>query len=198
MTMRFLSLGLAAAASVLAIASTASSAAAPVAPTNLHAFLLRADETGSVDFHRTPSFAWDPFPAAVSYQFQLSTSDTFRENAIVYNTNSLTTPVAAPSLVLPWITGSPHSLYARVRATTNAGDVTPWTDWGFDVVAPAAPKPLTSDPGLLRWTPVEGATGYQVWLVDVPQGGKVGLRKVTVHTNVLDEREFYTFHQSQK
>jgi hypothetical protein len=134
----------------------------------------------------------------VGYQFQLSMSDTFRENAIFYNTNGLTTPVAAPSLVLPWITGSPHSLYARVRATTNGGDVTPWTEWGFDVVAPAPPKPLASDPGLLRWTPVEGATGYQVWLIDVPQGGTPGLRKISVHTNVLDEREFYTFHQNQK
>ena len=29
---------------------------------------------------------------------------------------TLTSPVAAPNLTLPWITGSPHALYARVRA----------------------------------------------------------------------------------
>ena len=30
-------------------------------------------------------------------------------------------------------------------------------------------QPLPSYPGLLRWTPVDGAVGYQVWLVDVPK-----------------------------
>ncbi|MDX6486126.1 MAG: hypothetical protein QOF43_1279, partial [Gaiellaceae bacterium] len=41
------------------------------------------------------------------------------------------------------------------------------------------------------WTPVEGADGYQVWLVDA---NKVE----SVRTNVLDEREFYTFHQGSQ
>ena len=70
-------------------------------------------------FHRTPSFAWNPVPGARSYQFQLSTSNTFRDNGIVYSDSSLTTPVAAPSITLPWITGSPHALYARVRARSR-------------------------------------------------------------------------------
>ena len=29
------------------------------------------------------------------------------------------------------------------------------------------PKPLPAAPGLLRWAPVEGADGYQVWFVDI-------------------------------
>ncbi|MDX6471723.1 MAG: hypothetical protein QOK22_539 [Gaiellaceae bacterium] len=181
-------------------ATSASSSATAGGPTGLHGFMLRADEPQTDAFHRTPAFAWDPFPGAVGYQFQLSMSSTFRENAVFFNTNTLTTPVAAPSLVLPWITGSPHSLYARVRATLSNGDVTPWSDdYGFDVVPPTTPPTpmLPSEPGLLRWTPVEGATGYQVWLVDVPKKGQPsGLGKETVRTNVLDEREFYTFHQS--
>lgn len=183
--------------SLAAVLSSASSAA-PTAPGGLHGFMLRADEPATDTFHRTPSFAWDQFPAAKGYQFQLSTSSTFRQNAIVYNTNTLTTPVVAPSLALPWITGSPHSLYARVRATLNTGDVTPWSDdYGFDVVAPNPATPLTSDPGLLRWTPVEGATSYQVWLVDVPKNGQgPGRSKEHTKSNVLDERELYTFHQS--
>ena len=53
----------------------------------------------------------------------------------------------------------------------------------------AAPTPLPSYPGVLRWTPTEGADGYEVWLIDI---GKIEY----VRTNVLDEREFYTFHQS--
>ena len=50
----------------------------------------------------------------------------------------------------------PHSLYARVRAITPAG-ATPWSaNYGFDMVAPAAPSPLPSYPGVIRWTPLEG------------------------------------------
>ena len=56
---------------------------------------------------------------------------------------------------------------------------------------PAPPSPLPSYPGLIRWTPIPGADAYEVWLVDT---GKVEY----VRTNVLDERDFYTFHQSQQ
>jgi hypothetical protein len=180
---------------------TTSSVAATSAPTGLHAFLLRADEPSRSEFHRTPSFAWDPYPAAKGYQFQLSMSGSFRENAIFYNSNTLTTPVIAPAIVLPWITGSPHSLYARVRATLSDGSVTPWTDeYGFDVVAPDPPRPLPlggGDAGLLRWTPTEGATSYQVWFVDAPLRSSP-YRIVSTHTNVADERDFYTFHPAKK
>jgi hypothetical protein len=179
-------------ATILAVVVLCGSAqAATGAPAGLHGFLLRADEPATATFHRTPSFAWNPVAGATGYQFQISTSSSFRDNGIVYNTNSVTTPVAAPPIILPWITGSPHALYARVRATT-ATDVTPWSStFGFDVIPPPPPTPLPSKPALLRWTPVDGASGYQVWLVDV-----LGGKKETVRTNVLDEREFYTFHQS--
>src|SRR5438132_12957624 len=102
---------------VAAFAATAhASEAAVTPPSGLHGFLLRADEAPATTFHRTPSFAWDPVPGARSYQFQLSTSDTFRDNGILYSDALLQTPVAAPPLTLPWITGTPHALYARVRA----------------------------------------------------------------------------------
>jgi hypothetical protein len=174
-------------ASVTLVAGASSADVAP--PTGLHGFLLRADEPTTTDFHRTPSFAWDPVPGAVTYQFQLSTSDTFRDNATLYDDRKLTSPVAAPPLTLPWITGSPHALYARVRAILDT-TTTQWSgSYGFDVTPPPPPTPLPSYPGLLRWTPIEGAEGYQVWLIDT---GKMEV----VRTNVLDEREFYTFHQS--
>jgi hypothetical protein len=190
MTMRVARL--AALLAVAVLVGTAHAATAGVGtPTGLHAFLLRADEPVATTFHRTPSFAWNPVPGATGYQFQISTSSTFRDNGIVYDANNLTTPVAAPPLILPWITGSPFALYARVRATTADG-VSVWSvAFGFSVVPPAPPTPLQSDPGLLRWTPIEGADSYQIWLLDV-----LGGKKETVHTNVLDEREFYTFHQS--
>ncbi|HLY94544.1 MAG TPA: hypothetical protein VKP14_06830 [Gaiellaceae bacterium] len=173
---------------VLVLAITAGTARSEtVGPTGLHAFMLRADEPLRTSFSRTPSFAWNPVPGALHYEFQLSLSTTFRDNSVIYADLNATTPVEAPSLTLPWITGSPHSLYARVRAVTLHG-ATPWSArFGFDMVPPTPPAPLPSYPGLLRWTPVEGALAYQVWLVDVH---KFELST----TNTLDEREFYTFH----
>src|SRR2546423_8588289 len=177
--------------SLLALAP-ASGAATPVrgaAPAPLHGFLLRADEPVEDSFSRTPSFAWDPVAGAVRYQFQLATSSSFRESGLVYTAANLTTPVAAPTVTLPWITGSPHALFARVRAVKHSSS-TPWSaPSGFDMEPSAAPKPLPSEPGLLRWTPIEGADGYQVWFIDIP-------KIEVVFTNVRDEREFYTFHRS--
>lgn len=176
-------------AAVLALAATAGTARSDTgAPTGLHAFLLRADEPARTSFSRTPAFAWAPVPGASHYEFQLSLSSTFRDNGVIYAEGNVPTPVLAPDLTLPWITGNPHSLYARVRAVTPNG-ATPWSDaYGFDMVPPAPPTPLPSYPGLLRWTPIEGATAYQVWLVDAK-------KMEIVSTNVLDEREFYTFHE---
>jgi hypothetical protein len=178
----------------LAAGATGSSSAADAVPTGLHGFLLRADEPSRTAYARTPAFAWDPFPGATQYEFQLSMSSTFRQNGLVYEASNLASPVAAPSLTLPWITGSPHSLYARVRAILSDQSTTQWSDsFGFDMVPPPPPRPMPSSAGVLRWAPVDGADGYEVWLIDV-NGGK----KVNVFTNVLDEREFYTFHQSAK
>ena len=174
---------------LLAPAGEAATAVRGAPPTALHGFLLRADEPVRNSFPRTPSFAWNPAPGALRYQFQLATSSSFRESGIVYSTTGLATPVAAPTVMLPWITGNPHALFARVRGIT-ASSTTPWSaSFGFDMEPGAAPKPLPSYPGLLRWTPIEGADGYEVWFVDMP-------KIETVFTNVLDERELYTFHRT--
>jgi hypothetical protein len=174
----------------------AAEAATPVrgaAPKSLHGFLLRADEPVDNSFTRTPSFAWNPVPGAIRYQFQLATSSSFRESGLVYSTSGLSSPVVAPTVMLPWITGNPHALFARVRGIT-ASATTPWSDaFGFDMSPGPAPKPLPSEPGLLRWSPIEGADGYQVWFVDINNPTP---KMETVYTNVLDEREFYTFHRT--
>ncbi len=178
-------------AALLSLASPALAAthATVAAPTGLHAFLLRVDEPPTQVFSRTPSFAWNPVPGAVHYEFQLSTSGSFQDSGTIFDDATLTSPVVAPALTLPWITGTPHALYARVRAVLD----TTSTDWsnsfGFDMQPPAPPTPLPSYPGLLRWTPVDGAVGYEVWFVDIP-------KVIEVTTNVADEREFYTFHQA--
>lgn len=164
------------------------SAAAVRAPHGLHGFLLRADEPHVTSFPRTPSFAWTPVAGALRYEFQLATSNAFRDNGILYDNRTLLTPVEAPPLTLPWITGSPHALYARVRALFGGGGASPWSAlFGFDITPPPPPTPEASYPGLLRWTPVDGAGAYEVWFVDIG-------RFRVVRTNVLDERDFYNFH----
>ena len=180
----------------LLLLAPAAEAAKPVrgaAPASLHGFLLRADEPAGNSFPRTPSFAWNPVPGATRYQFQLATSSSFRESGLVYSTSGLTTPVVAPTVMLPWITGNPHALFARVRGIT-ASATTAWSaPFGFDMEPGPAPKPLPSEPGLLRWSPTEGADGYQVWFIDINNPTP---KMETVFTNVLDEREFYTFHRT--
>jgi hypothetical protein len=176
----------------LVLAGAAEARTRPVAgaaPHGLKAFVLRADEPVDHSFSRTPSFAWKPVRGAVRYEFQLSTSSAFRENGIVYQTSDLASPAAVIPMSLPWITGNPYSLYARVRAVLTR-TITPWSaPFGFNMRWEAVPKPIQTFPGLLRWTPVEGALAYDVWFLDV--------RKIVrVATNVVDEREYYTFHQT--
>jgi hypothetical protein len=168
------------------------------APDGLRAFLLRADEPETHEYSRTPSFAWKPVARTVRYEFQLSTSDTFRDGGVVYRNTKLKTPVLSVPISLPWITGKQgakktYALYARVRAVTQTG-TTPWTnDYGFDMrwAGRGIPEPMSSFPGLLRWTPIPGATAYQVWFTE---RGK----RITTLTNVADERDFYTFHTAPK
>jgi len=168
----------------LAAGSLAGASAALRSPTGLHGFMLTANESSST-FHQTPSFAWNPAAGAVRYELQISQSRTFQDNGVYYDNKKLLTPVAAPSISLPWITGNPHSLYARVRAILPGGGTSPWSlDYGFDVVPPAPPVSLSSYNGLLRWSPVQGATDYDVWLVDAH-------RIESVNTNVFDLREYF-------
>ena len=105
-------------------------------------------------------------------------------------TDRLRTPTIAVDLALPWITGSPYALYAHVRAITKAGP-TPWgKPFGFNVRWATIPRDLDSPyAGLVRWSPVEGATSYQVWL----HGAKSTFETTT---NVADARDLYTFHQT--
>ncbi len=170
----------------------AAQSATPAAPTGLRAFLLRTDEPVLDTFPRTPSFAWTPYDRAKSYDFEVATSKSFDDSAIVWSTDSRKAPLQVPAIAipvaLPWMTGSPYGLYAHVRAHTRTG-ITKWSaPFGFNMRWNALPQQLLpAIPGLVRWKPVEGATSYEVWFVDV---GKV----ITTATNVADEREYYSFH----
>ena len=170
------------------------------APKNLRGFLLRPDESVTHTFSRTPAFAWAPVRAARCYQFELATTRTFTENSLVWtnvdygvgssascNAKSLRVPAASIDVALPWFTGQPSALYAHVRAITSSG-VSGWsTPFAFDMRWNNVPETMTAQPGLMRWTPVGGATGYDVWLTDV---GHI----FSTTTNVADQREYYTLH----
>jgi hypothetical protein len=178
---------------VVPASAPARQAALPNAPTGLKAFLLNFDESPSRNFSRTPSFAWHPLERALSYEFQLATSSRFRENSVVWSATGLKTPATSVPIALPWVTGKPYSLFARVRAKTQLG-TTHWSSsFGFNVRWTQIPAPLPAPNGLLRWTPIDGATGYQIWEVNI--GG--GATKVhSVATNVTDMRDWFTFHQT--
>jgi len=98
-------------------------------------------------------------------------------------------PAVSLNLVLPWFTGKPYALYAHVRAVTTSG-ASRWSKpFGFNMRWEDVPVPLAAKPGLVRWTPVEGATAYDVWYPE-DYVNKV----VRTHTNVADQRDLYTFH----
>jgi len=171
---------------VLAVAtgSAAARGDASSAPANLHAFLLRVDEPVAHTYPRTPAFAWEGVRGATSYEFQLSTSRAFTDATIVWKDSALATPTAAIDLQLPWMTGEPYALWAHVRAVVD-GHTTAWGNpFGFNMRWETVPRQLPSPMGLVRWTPVDGATGYEVWFP--------GIRKhFSTVTNVADEREFF-------
>jgi hypothetical protein len=102
-------------------------------------------------------------------------------------------PAVSINLVLPWFTGQPYALYAHVRSVTTQG-ASKWSrPFGFNMRWEDTPVPLPSKPGLVRWTPIEGATGYEVWYGGRGPTGFLN-KIVQMHTNVADQRDLYTFH----
>ena len=167
--------------------SQAAGTAALAAPLDVRGFVLTADEPSADTFTRTPAFAWKPVAGAKRYEFQLASARTFASGAVLAR-KSTVSPAVALSFALPWISGTPYSLYARARAIAPNGTVGPWSDsFGFNMRWQDKPTPLAAPSGLVRWTPVEGATGYDVWYLDAK-------RIFRTQTNVADEREYYTFH----
>ena len=187
-----LALVAACAATLLSGSALAQSQRSLSGPADLKPFLLRASEPASHDFPRTPSFSWAPVRGAMSYSFQLSKTPNFQDGTIFWASSALKGPAVAIPLTLPWMTGDPYAVYARVRAVTRAG-VTGWSSaYGFNLTwqgEEGVPKQITSPTyqGLSRWTAVEGATSYQVWFTDIN-------RVVESRVNAVDEREFYAFH----
>jgi hypothetical protein len=165
----------------------------PGRPSSLKAFLLRAGEPAAHEFPRTPSFSWRPVRGAIRYEFQLSKSPGFGDASIFWRATGVRGPAVAVPLQLPWMTGSPYAAYARVRAVTSSG-VGAWSKpFGFNIRWKQLPRMLPGVPGLSRWTPVEGATSYEVWFTRIGPGAG-WTKKVATRTTAVDHREAYTFH----
>jgi hypothetical protein len=159
------------------------------APARLHAFVLRADEPVKRDhtYAQMPAFAWTPVTGASRYELQLSTNASFGGGAVFVDRRDLKAPATSVDVQVPWMTGHPYAFWARVRAV-GAGDVSRWSaPFGFNTEWQQLPRKLPAPAGLVRWTPVEGATAYDVWFENTPKG--------TVHvrslTNVADTREYW-------
>jgi hypothetical protein len=177
---------------VIPASAPARQTARPKAPTGLKAFLLSYGELPSRNFQRTPSFAWKPLRRALSYEFELATARDFRQNSILWSTAALKVPATSVPIALPWVTGKPYGLFARVRARTQRGTTNWSSSFGFNVRWTQIPAQLPAPNGLLRWTPIVGATEYEVWAVNI---GGDGTKLHLVRTNVTDMRDWFTFHQ---
>jgi hypothetical protein len=169
--------------------------AASAAPTGLHAFLLRPDETPLRYYPRTPSFGWTPVAArGGTYTFELATSRGFSDASVLFTYTKLGIPALAVPHQLPWMTGLPYALWAHVRwESANGKAVTPWSQpFGFNMRWEDTdyPQQLPAPAGLVRWKPIEGATRYEVLFPDIRPA-----ESFQTTTNVADEREFYTLHQ---
>jgi hypothetical protein len=188
----------AAALALIVVANAASTARFnPVAtgvPSDLRAFLLRADEPIEHSYSRTPSFAWKPSTEAGGhYQFEIATSKSFEDGSLVFKDMNVQLPAETVPRQLPWMTGSPYALWAHVRWVSPSGkSATHWSlAFGFNMQwsANQVPTQLPAPEGLVRWAPIDGATAYEVLYPDL-----VPAISFQTTTNVADEREFFTFH----
>jgi hypothetical protein len=165
-------------------------------PSALHAFLLRSDEPVAHVYPRTPSFAWTPSPQRGGhYQFELATSPRFQDGSIVFKDTKVLIPAETISRQLPWMVGQPYALWAHVRWVSDNGmSATLWSKpFGFNMrwLDQDVPQQWPAPEGLIRWKPVQGATGYEVLYVDIRPS-----KSFQTTTNVADEREFYPFHSN--
>lgn len=174
-------------------ASSAVSVKVPRAPANLRPFVFRADEPVKADhtYSQMPAFAWSAVRGAEHYELQIATSRAFVSSTSLYDDAALTVPVASVQLQVPWMTGKPYALWARVRDISK-GHTSAWSSaFGFNTGWEQVPQQETAPAGLIRWAPVDGATGYEVWYLNVPDNYNTHF---TTLTNVADEREYWTFH----
>jgi hypothetical protein len=182
-------------ATLVVASSAAGSTESLRAPAGLHAFQYVTDEGIKPDhtYAEMPAFAWTPTKGARNYEIQLATSRLFSDATLLYD-KPTSAPVASVQLQVPWMTGNPYALWVRVRSSSGTR-TSPWsTPFGFNTQWQNVPERRASPDGLIRWSPVAGATQYEVLYLGVPGGYNV---RFTTLTNVADEREWWSFHEDR-
>jgi hypothetical protein len=135
--------------------------------------------------YEEPSFSWTPIPGASSYEIQVSTLPSYPDNAIILDQRGLVGTQFTATNFFPNHT----TLYWRLRAIDADGDAGAWNDGqpfteSFDLLTPTIQNlhvydangnsvdgAATSNP-ILRWSPVPGASEYQITLTTwSPSGG---------------------------
>ena len=159
-------------------------------PTGLHAFLLRADEpvAGHVPAHAV-------LRVVARTTAQRATTSSSRRARRSTTGRSSGRPARARSrsgsrrstipIALPWMTGHPYALYARVRAQPRAA-TTRWSaPFGFNMRWTAAPEQLAP-------TFPASSAGRRSRARPPTRSGSVDARQDhRTTTNVADEREYY-------
>ena len=95
--------------------------------------------------------------------------------------------------------GSPARRCTGTFARSAADGVSQWSATGrFNMRwTTGVPQQLPSEPGFVSWTPIEGATGYDVWFGNLGSQTRIGVgvivgKIVSTITTVADEREYST------
>lgn len=112
----------------------------------------------------TPTLSWAKVTGAASYEVQVDDSAGFDSpNVSVSTTNNR----AVPTTHLP-----NGDLFWRVRSVASGGGKSAWTTEQISIDPTAPPAPISpidgttlaqpDEPALLTWSPVAGATGYDI------------------------------------
>ncbi len=129
--------------------------------------------------YEEPSFTWTPIAGASSYELQVATNPAYASNSIILDATNLLGSTYTPTSFLPNHT----TLYWRVRALDSKKDAGSWNTGeefteSFDTPSPSVPNLHVVDQNgndddgdtndtnpIVRWSPVPGASAYDVTLV---------------------------------
>jgi len=155
---RFVALTIALVAAVAGLALPSTAYAFTSAPSGL--------TPNSISAAGIPTLSWNRVSGATTYTVQVATSGSF--DNVIWQTGTVNRR-AVPAVNLPQ-TGD-GKIYWRVRASGPGGDSS-WTSASFGrspVAGPALASPAVdaqlvqpTQPALLSWSPVNGATSYTV------------------------------------
>jgi hypothetical protein len=134
-----------------------------------------------------PRFSWAPIPGAARYEVQVNSAEGFPAGSMWCCEHE---PATLGTSLTPIHVLANNEYYWRVRAIDASGNAGVWNEGSrftkaFDAVTPsienltmtdvhgsALPTGTTTDTPIVTWSPVPGASKYEVWIT--PWVSKVG------------------------